>query len=188
MFILASDAGKFYNTIHEPFVMKNGLDKHFHRFFIFKNRKQKYGTFLIQLMHDFFVHPKCATKACWYLMKNYPQLKSGVIDYLDIRSFFDSGIEIVHSPFSLPRIIDKVYLLSKILNVPFTLCFRAHDLYRNNNMQEHTKRITVIHEAARIMTIAAYNRDFMNKNLAIDTDIEIIHSAIDPAVFQAKRV
>ena len=186
MFILANDSGLFYKAIHGPIVMEKGLDKYFHRFFVFKNRKHKYGTFLIKVMHDILVHSTCATKACWYLLKNFPNLKCGVIDYLDIRSLFDSGIDIVHSPFSTPRMMDKVYLLSKILNVPFTLCFRAHDLYQNNNMQEHTKRIAVIKEAARIMTIAVYNWDFIQKNLAIDKDIEIIHSAIDPGVFQPK--
>jgi glycosyltransferase involved in cell wall biosynthesis len=188
IFILASDSSRLYKAVHEPIVKKNGLDKQFHRFFIIKNRKQKYGNFLKWLMRDVFVHPICATKACWYLIRKYPHLKYGVIDYLDIRSLFGSGIDIIHSPFSTPRIIDKVYLLSKILHVPFTLCFRAHDLYHRNNMHEATKRIAVIKEAARIVTIAVYNRDNINKNLAIDKDIEIVHSAIDPGVFRAKEV
>ena len=126
-------------------------------------------------------------KACFHLIKNYSNLKFGVEDYLDIRNFIDSGIHIIHSPFSTPRIIDKVYLLSKMLNVPFTLCFRAHDIYHRNNMHEQTKRIAVIKEAAQIMTIAVYNRDNIHKNLAIDKDIKIIHSAIDPGVFNAKN-
>jgi glycosyltransferase involved in cell wall biosynthesis len=74
-----------------------------------------------------------------------------------------------------------------MLNVPFTLCFRAHDIYHRNNMHEQTKRIAVIKEAAQIMTIAVYNRDNIHKNLAIDKDIKIIHSAIDPGVFNAKN-
>ncbi|HEV8051795.1 MAG TPA: glycosyltransferase family 4 protein, partial [Parachlamydiaceae bacterium] len=177
-----------YKAVHGPIVMKNGLDKQFQRFFIVKNRKQKYGTFFQRLIEDVFVHPQCAMKACWKLIKNYPNLKCGVIDYLDIRSFFDSGIDIIHSPFSTPRIIDKVYLLSKILNTPFTLCFRAHDLYYGNNMHEHIRRSAVIKEAAQIITIAGYNRDFIDNNLAIKKNIKIIHSAIDPEIFQAKGV
>ncbi len=188
MFILANDSSKLYKAVHGPIVKKNGLDTQFQRFFIVKNRIQKYGTFFQKLLEDIFVHPQCATKACWKLLKDYQNLKCGVIDYLDIRSFFDSGIDIVHSPFSTPRMIDKVYLLSKILNTPFTLCFRAHDLYYCNNMHEHIKRSAVIKEAAQIITIAGYNRDFIDNNLAIKKNIEIIHSAIDPEVFQAKGV
>lgn len=188
MFILAEDSGRVYKAVHEPIVMKHGLDEHFHRFSIMKNRKQKYGEFFKQLIHDFFFHPLYAINACWYLIKNYPNPKYGVIDYLDIRSFFDSGIDIIHSPFSTPKIIDKVYLLAKILKVPFTLCFRAHDLYHGDNLREAIKRVAVIKEAARIMAIAVYNRDYINNNLAIDKDIEIIHSAIDPEVFHAKEV
>src|SRR5680860_381295 len=188
MFILANDSTKLYKAVHGPIVMENGLDKQFQRFFILKNRKQKYGTFFKKLIEDVFVHPQCAMKACWNLIKNFQNLKCGVIDYLDIRSFFDSGIDIVHSPFSTPRIIDKVYLLSKILNAPFTLCFRAHDLYYGNNMHEHIRRSAVIKEAAQIITIAGYNRDFIDNNLTLKKNIKIIHSAIDPEVFQAKGV
>ena len=186
MFILANDSSKLYKAVHGPIVMKNGLDKQFQRFFIVKNRKQKYVTFFQKLLADIFAHPQCATKACWKLLRNYSNLKCGVIDYLDIRSFFDLGIDIIHSPFSTPRMIDKVYLLSKILNTPFTLCFRAHDLYYGNNMNEHIRRSAVIEKAAQIITIAGYNRDFLKKNLAIKKDIEIIHSAIDPKSFQTK--
>ncbi|MCA9422465.1 MAG: glycosyltransferase family 4 protein, partial [Nitrospira sp.] len=188
MFILANDSSKLYKAVHGPIVLKNGLDKQFQRFFIVKNRMQKYGAFFQKLLEDIFAYPQCATKACWELLKDYQNLKCGVIDYLDIRSFFGSGIDIVHSPFSTPRMIDKVYLLSKILNAPFTLCFRAHDLYYGNNLHEHIKRSAVIKEAAQIITIAGYNRDFIDNNLAINRNIEIIHSAIDPEVFQAKGV
>jgi glycosyltransferase involved in cell wall biosynthesis len=186
MFILSEASGRLHKAVIEPIIIKNGLNRQLHRFSIHNNRKQKYIDFLKGLIHDLFVHPICATKACFYLLKNYPNLKYGVTDYLDVRNFIDSGIDIIHSPFSTPGIIDKVYLLSKILNLPFTLCFRAHDIYQGNNFHEATKRIAVIKEAAQIMTIAVYNRDNIKNNLDIDKDIEIIHSAIDPEFFKAK--
>ena len=140
IFILAENSGKVFKAVHEAIVIKNGLDKQFHSFFIIKNRTQKYASFFKSLLYDLFVHPICGIKTCFYLIKNYPNPKNGVVDYLDIRNFFDSGIDIIHSPFSTPGIIDKVYLLSKILNVPFTFCFRAHDIYLGNNFHEVTKR------------------------------------------------
>jgi len=188
LFILAADSSRLYKAVHESIVIKNGLDKQFHRFFIHTNRKQKYFSFFKWFIHDVFVYPIRATRVFFYLIKNFANLKCGVEDYLDIRNFIDSGIDIIHSPFSTPRIIDKVYLLSKILNVPFTLSFRAHDIYHHNNMLEAIKRIVIIKEAAQIMTIAVYNRDNLTINLDIDKDIEIIHSAIDPGVFNAKDV
>jgi len=188
MFILAEDSSRVYKAVHESIVMKNGLDKNFHRFSVIKTRKQKYIEFCKRLICDFFSHPMCATKACLYLVRNYPNPKYGIVDYLDIRKFLDSEIEVIHSPFSTPGIIDKVYLLSKILNVPFTLSFRAHDLYHGENLQELTKRIAAIKESAQIMTIAVYNREYIKKSLGVDKDIEIIHSAIDPDVFNAKIV
>jgi len=186
--ILAADSSRLYKAVHEPIVKKNGLDKQFHKFFIVKSRKQKFFSVLKSLLHDLLVYPKSTIKACFYLIQNYPNIKCGVEDYLDIRNFFDSGIDIIHSPFSAPRMVDKVYLLSKILNVPFTLCFRAHDIYQHDNILEAIKRMRVINEAAQIMTIAIYNRDNLKINLDIDKDIEIIHSAIDPSVFNTKDV
>ena len=188
LFILGADSSRLYKAVHEPIVKKHELDKQFHRFFVVKTRRQKYAQFFKWLIHDVFVHPVCATKACLHLIRKHPNLKCGVEDYLDIRNFMDSGIEVIHAPFSTPRIIDKVFLLSKMLNVPFTLCFRAHDIYHRNNMQEVAKRIAVIKEAAQIVTIAVYNRDNIKKNLGIDKDIEIVHSAIDPGVFHVKDV
>jgi glycosyltransferase involved in cell wall biosynthesis len=76
--------------------------------------------------------------------------------------------------------------LSKILNVPFTLCFRAHEIYYGDNFCEAAKRIGVIRKAEQIMTIAEYNRDYIKNNIPLNKDIEIIHSAIDPEVFYAK--
>ena len=187
VFILGSSASRMYKAVHEPIVKKHGLDKHFQGFFIVKSRKQKYSNFFKWLIHDTLVYPSWAMKACWHLLIIHPNLKCGVEDYLDIRNFIDSGIDIIHSPFSTPRIIDKVYSLSKMLNVPFTLCFRAHDIYHRDNMHEAAKRIAFIKQAAQIMTIAVYNRDNINKNLPIDKDIEIIHSAIDLGVFHAKE-
>ena len=42
LFILAADSSRLYKAVHESIVMKNGLDKQFHKFFIVTNRKQKY--------------------------------------------------------------------------------------------------------------------------------------------------
>ena len=99
---------------------------------------------------------------------------------------FDSGIDIIHSPFSTPRVIDKVYLLSKILNVPFTLCFRAHDIYIRIICIELIKRVDMIKKAAQIITIADYNKKHIKSNIDIGKDIEIIHSAINTDIFKSK--
>lgn len=188
IFILGEDSSKVYKVVSAPIVIENGLDKYLHGFTVINDRKQKYLKFFKNLFHDVLVHPVYAIKACWYLMKHYPHPKYGIIDYLDIRNFIDSGIDIIHSPFSTPKVIDKVYLLSKILNVPFTLCFRAHELYHGNNLQEATNRMPALNEAAQIITIAVYNRDYIKNNLETDKDIEIIHSVIDPGIFNAKEV
>ena len=158
--------------------MKHGLEKNYFRFCTFKNRIQKYSCFVKNLIHDFLVYPKYTFKGICHIFKHYPGLKLGVVNYLDVRDFFGLKLDVIHSPFSTPRVLDKVYLLSKVLNVPFNLCFRAHDIYENDNFHEVQKRSHIIKEALKVITISEYNRDYMRKLTDIG-DIEIIHSAIN---------
>ncbi len=176
-----------YDVINKPILTENGLAGNYYRFSTFKNRKQKYFYFIKNLIYDFFVHPTYAVRGVIYILKNYPGPKFGVVDYLDVRAFFGSGIDIIHSPFSTPRVIDKVYLLSKILNVPFTLSFRAHDVHEGDNFSEALKRIDMIKEASQIITIADYNKKLIQSMTDLD-DIEVIHSALNIDYFKPEDV
>jgi glycosyltransferase involved in cell wall biosynthesis len=183
IFILAEHSGRAYDIINKPILMKNGLAENYYSLASFRNRKQKYFHFIKSLLRDLFTHPILAFKALNYIFKAYPSPKYGVVDYLDVRSFFSAGIEIIHAPFSTPRVIDKVYLLAKILTVPFTLSFRAHDIYEGSNLNEAQKRIDKIREASHIVTISDYNRRYIKDSAGFDKEIDIIHSAIDPDMF-----
>lgn len=183
--ILSEHNELFFNIINKPILIKNGLEKNYYKFCTFKkSRTQRYIYFIKKLIYDFFVHPRCAIKGVIHIFKNYSNLKNGFVDYLDIRSFISLKIDIIHSPFSTPRVLDKVYLLSKMLNVPFTLCFRAHDIYEGNNFSEALKRIDMIKMASQIITIADYNRMHIKTAIDINKEIEVIHSAINPDFFK----
>ncbi|MDR4498870.1 MAG: glycosyltransferase family 4 protein [Candidatus Scalindua sp.] len=184
IFILSEHSEKAYEVINKPILIKNGLDRNYHKFISFKNRKEKYFHFITKILYDFVVHPICACRAVINILKYYPNLNYGISDYLDVRYFFDAEIDVIHSPFSTPSIIDKAFLLSKILNVPFTLSFRAHDIYEGDNSLKTQKRIKKIREASQIMTISDYNKKYLEKAFHINKNIEIIHSSIDPDFFK----
>ncbi|MBI5055605.1 MAG: glycosyltransferase family 4 protein [Nitrospirae bacterium] len=186
--ILSEGSRRIHDVITEPILLKNGLDRTYHRFHRFESRKQKYLCFVQTLISDFFTGPLRTVKAFICVLRNYPDPKYGVADYLDVRVFFDSGIDVIHSPFSTPRMIDKVYLLSKTLGVPFTLCFRAHDIYHADNSYEAEKRIDAIMKASKIITIADYNRRHLKSITAMDESVEIIHSAINPGFFKPEDI
>jgi glycosyltransferase involved in cell wall biosynthesis len=181
--ILSEHDQRNYDVINKPILTENGLAGNYYRFSSFKNRKQKYFYFIKNLIYDFFVYPTYAVRGVIYILKNYPGPKYGVVDYLDVRALFGSGIDIIHSPFSTPRVIDKVYLLSNILNVPFTLCFRAHDIYDGDNFSEALKRFDMIKKASQIITIADYNKKHIQSKIDIE-DIEVIHSALNIDYFK----
>jgi glycosyltransferase involved in cell wall biosynthesis len=191
VFILSDHKDKrIFNNITKPILAKSGLlDNTFCRFSTFQNRKQKLIFLSSKLIYDFFVHPVVTIKTFIYILKIYPHPKFGFTDYLDIRHFFGLRIDIIHAPFSTPQIIDKTYFLSKVLNLPFTLSFRAHDIYKGNNFSEIKQRARIISEASQIITISDYNKRYLKSNLLIHKkDIEIIHSAVNLGFFKPKDV
>ena len=188
VFILGENTSRVYEIINKPILVTHGLDKQFYGFSVVGSRRQKYTKFFKNLFWDLLVHPICAIKGCYYLFTSYTHPKLGIVDYLDIRKFFGSGITLLHSPFSVPSIIDKVYLLSKILNVPYTLSFKAHDIWQGDNLTESKKKETKIKEASRIFTIANFNKTYLQSQLDLDTDIQVIHDAIDVEFFRPAEV
>lgn len=183
VFIMGENTSRIYEIINKPILVKHGLDKQFYGFSTASLRQEKYKAFFKNLLYDFLVHPICASKACYYLITSYPHPKYGIVDYLDIRNFFGAGITLIHSPFSVPAIIDKVYLISKILNVPYTLSFKAHDIWQGNYLAESKKKGKKIREAAQIFTIAIFNRTYLKSQIDTDKDIQVIHDAIDIEFF-----
>ena len=184
--ILAYYSERIFSSITEPILIKNGLDKNYFRYRSsrFPERKKRQFDFIKMMVHDFLRHPVQTLKAVHFILKNYQNLRSGFIDYYDVRDMLDQKIDIIHSPFSTPEVIDKVYLLSEILNVPFTLCFRAHDIYHGKTFAEVKKRRHAIKKASRLITISAYNEKQLRGMIDIDGPIEIIHSSLYPDFFK----
>ncbi|GJL63795.1 MAG: hypothetical protein NPIRA04_24490 [Nitrospirales bacterium] len=182
--ILAEGSSRIHQVLNEPIIHQHGLENGFYRFSRASTRSEKYMAFFPWLIRDFFSHPIYVSKACSYLLTHYPSPKYGVVDYLDIRHFFDKNIDVIHSPFSIPSVIDKVSLLSKVLHVPYTLSFKAHDIWERENLSGSKKRIAKVKGASRIFTIAKYNRDYLMTQLELDEDIQVIHDAINVDMFK----
>jgi glycosyltransferase involved in cell wall biosynthesis len=68
--------------------------------------------------------------------------------------------------------------------LPYTLSFRAHDIYKNNVQCEIQKRIEIIQGASHIITISSYNKNTLKTNLSINKDIDIIHGCINTDFFK----
>jgi len=182
--ILSEHQKRIFAVISNPILTENGLDHKVHFFRTFTSRREKYIYFFRKLVRDFFSYPTYAIRGVWCIFKEFPSPKFGVISYIDGSELFGSKVDIIYAPFSTPRVLDKVFLLSKALNVPFTLCFRAHDIYENDNFHDVQKRSHMVKEASQVLTISEYNRDHMKKLTDIK-DIRIVHSAINLDYFKA---
>lgn len=187
--ILSYYSEAIFNTITKPILVEHGLDKAYYRYSssIFTSRKKRYISFIKMLLHDLFVCPLRTIKVIYFILINYQAAKHGFINYFEVRDVIDQDIDIIHSPFSTPDAIDKVYLLSEIFNVPFTLCFRAHDIYHGNTFSEVKKRTDAISRASRLMTISNYNKKHIKNVIDVDKDIEIIHSSLYPDFFKPDK-
>ncbi|WP_454065142.1 glycosyltransferase [Candidatus Nitrospira salsa] len=183
--ILAEGTSRIHKVINEPILLQHGLDKGFYRFSKLSARWEKYRAFIPLLLFDFVVHPRLTVKALRYLLTEYPHPKYGIVDYLDIRQFFNMRIDLIHSPFSIPSIIDKVTFLSNILGIPYTLSFKAHDIWQGNHLCLSKSKTKRIKGASRIFTIAEHNRSYLQSELNVERAIEIIHDAINVDFFQS---
>lgn len=186
--ILADGASRIHKAINEPILIQHGLDKGFYKFSRLATRWQKYSAFFPKLFCDFLTHPFLTAKVCLYLFKGYPSPKYGIVDYLDIRQFLNAEIDLIHSPFSIPSIIDKVAFLSNILRKPYTLSFKAHDIWQGTHLAESKKKTSKIEGASRIFTIAEHNRQYLQAQLKMDEAVAVIHDAIDVDFFQSTNL
>lgn len=183
VYILSEHSKIIFDVISRPILTENGLEHKIYLFRSFKNRREKYLCFMKNLVSDFFTKPVYALRGLVCILTKFPSPKFGVISYIDARDLFSLELDIIHAPFSTPRVVDKAYLLSKVLNIPFTLCFRAHDIYEDDNFHEVQKRMNMVKEASQLITISNFNKNHIKTTVNGNKDIAIIHSAIDPDLF-----
>ncbi len=185
--ILAEGTSRIHQAINEPILLEHGLDKTFYRFSKFSSRGEKYRSFIPALLYDALIHPLLTGRACYFFFSGYSHPKYGVVDYVDIRQFLNERLDLIHAPFSIPPIIDKVAFLANVLDIPYTLSFKAHDIWQGNHLTEARKRRKKIVGAASVFTIARHNQEYLQTQLQLDGPIEVIHDAIDVSYFAPRK-
>ena len=176
---------RIYDNIVRPILIEHHLNhKTYLRFSTNKSRKERYINFIRIIFNDFIKRPLITFKGIYYLLKIYDRISIGIEDYFDIRPLLASRYDIIHAPFSTPEIIDKIYYLSKVLNIPYTLSFRAHDLYESGNFDKALKRRNIISKASKLITISNYNKSLLEKRLGLNKEIDVIHGAVNFSFFK----
>jgi glycosyltransferase involved in cell wall biosynthesis len=97
-------------------------------------------------------------------------------------SEFSKEQEILHRHFGTNSI---VYYLAKKMHLPYTVTTHAWDIFANERY-EHID--FVLRNAARIITISDFNREYLIKNMGLKKEkIEVVRMGIDSAKFTSLK-
>ena len=88
-------------------------------------------------------------------------------------------IDCIHSHFATPFSLPCTYLRAHY-DVPFVLTTHAHDIFREP-VGDYTEKLLA--SADRIVTISAYNREYMRDRFAFETPIDVVHAGVRPEKF-----
>lgn len=177
---------KVYTHIVKPFLISNKLEDRVyfnHRTADHQKRSRKIAQLCLAVIEDFF---HCPIVTCRYLLllsSQYPRIGAGIDDYFDFRPLFRKRFDVLYSSFSSPEMIALIGFLSQILDTPFVLAFRAHDIYEVENLSGVIERKEIIDKASALVTISDFNRQYLRKHLGCLQDIHVIHSAVDLEFF-----
>ena len=176
-----------YEAIVRPMLIANRLEtKTFVDFNLPKGRWNLLATFIRYLMSDALRYPWRTMRSLALLHEIFPRLKQRAICYIETRPLLAREYEVIHSPFSTPDIIKRVYFLARLLKLPYTLSFRAHDIYRG--LEESVKKEQYIRRASRIFLISLYYRERVLSSLSSPMEMDIIHAGVDLDFFKPERI
>ena len=88
-------------------------------------------------------------------------------------------IDCIHSHFATPFSLPCTYLRTHY-DVPFVLTTHAHDIFREP-VGDYTEKLLA--SADRVVTISAYNREYMRDRFAFETPIDVVHAGVRPEKF-----
>ncbi len=176
-----NDKNVFKNIV-DPFLKKSQLDLDIYYNYRLSGqlpRSKKLAQFFFALSRDFLKRPGVTFRYITLLANNYSHLGTGIDDYFDFRELLNKQFDILYSSFSTPSTIDQIYFLSQVLQVPFVLAFRAHDMYEGENLSELIKREKKIKSASSFVTISKGNEEYAKKHFLNNQQVHVIHSAVD---------
>lgn len=184
VFIVASSRDKIKHDVDNYDISKNIFYTH-----IIRNTVLKALTFSIRFVIDLFHRPAWVINIAREIYKTHISYKNMTNSYLALRKVIRAkrnGLEInvIHVPFPILKHIETAAFLSKQLKCPFTVTFRAMDIYKNAYKKNRRYRFELARKAGQIITISNYNKEFIEEKIKPVKEIEIIHSAIDIQKFK----
>ncbi len=145
--------------------------------------REKALDFLRKVITDFIKNPFETIRILFSTFKFNRDIWVFLDSYLGYRALYNKNIDLIYLTFSYPKDIDKTFFLSKVLQAPFMLNFRAYDLYERKNQKGLRARLKFIKKASKIITISDYNKKNLAEKLGVK-NVDIICDSIHPEKFQ----
>jgi glycosyltransferase involved in cell wall biosynthesis len=181
-----SDRWPFREYRRSIIIERGLLDYVLYRPGAYASRKEKIAEFTAAILHDVRFRPAALVRALYLITRIYADFRTAAEDYLDVRDLCELEIDLIHAPFATPRILDRTFFISRLFQVPYTLAFRAHDIYLPGSL-ERARTSPGVQNAARIVTISQYNRRHIMDVLGEAQVVDVVHSAIDTNYFTRSR-
>jgi len=137
--------------------------------------------FGVKICYDMIIHPGETASSIRLLVKTHNSIFSISDTYLGYRKIKERP-DLVHVQFSHLNHLGQAEFISEKFKCPFTITFRALDLYEKASQKLIMTKSQKVDKASRIITISEYNSKVIRKRFGRDP--EVIHSAIDPEKFK----
>ncbi len=173
--------------MHPDIVKYDLLEKTIYsKFCHFKNGKEKLLFFIKEISKNLFLKPLRTMSFLKYLLLSQKDIWFAMDSYFALQKVFNMEFDLIQTTFSPSYIIDNAYLLSKVMNKPFMLIFRAYDLFRYDEYMKLKKRVKILKKASALVTISEFNKEFMEEKFGVK-NVFAVHDSINVKMFKPAK-
>lgn len=140
--------------------------------------------FSFKIAFDMILHPVETLKNIRILTRTHSSIFSITDTYLGYRKI-RARPDLVHVHFPHLNHLSQAEFLSEKFHCPYTITFRALDLYENLLEKQTVRKKEQVQKAMKIITISELNKDIIRKKYGVEA--EVVHSAINLDKFKPCR-
>lgn len=137
--------------------------------------------FLMKISYDLFSHPRETIASIRALIRTHSSIFSVSDTYLGYRKI-GKRPDLIHVQFPHLNHLNQVDYLSNRFDCPFTVTFRALDLYEEGSRKHERIKMGIVGKARKVITISKFNKTTVKRRFG--RDAVVVHSAINTEKFR----
>lgn len=155
--------------------------------YLFHNKLLKALILLLKLIKDLLCCPNLLFKNALKIYKGGYKFKNMLHIYITLREADKLKFDLIHVPFVPLSFLEIANFLSMEFKCPYTIVFRAIDLYQKCSKKIMGLKFKHALKANQVITISSFNKVYVNKIINPKKEIIIVHSSIDPDKFSPSK-